>query len=175
MKFRNYCIVVMGNMESVKDDILKIAESTPRYLDAKGILISTFASVAEPAELKDFFNFNGRSFFIFDLDVEFSGYHLDNEGLNKHLFGHLLEQGEKLKEMSERLMSDLSASTKNKKTIQETKSIKIKSSPKVHYSKMTKTERNNLVDTIIDKYREIGIGKISDSDKNILDKISELK
>jgi len=42
MKFINYCIVVMGNMDSVKDDILKVSESQPRYIDAKGVLIATF-------------------------------------------------------------------------------------------------------------------------------------
>jgi len=174
MKFRNYCIVVMGNMDAVKDDIIKIAESKPRYLDAKGILIATFASVAEPSELKDFFNFNGRSFLLFDLDKDFSGYHLDNEKLNTHLFGYLVEQGDKLKEMSNRLMEDLSASTKSKKTINETKS-KTKLSPKISYSEMSKKDRENLVNNIIDKYQSIGISKISDSDKNILKKISESK
>ena len=174
MKFRNYCIVVMGNMEAVKDDIIKIAESKPRYLDAKGILIATFASVAEPSELKDFFNFNGRSFLLFDLDKDFSGYHLDNEKLNTHLFGYLDEQGDKLREMSERLMDDLSASTKDKKVVKEIKP-KTKLTTKIHYSEMSKKERENLVNNIIDKYQSIGISKITDSDKNILQKISELK
>ena len=40
---------------------------------------------------------------------------------------------------------------------------------------MSKNERDNLVNTIIDKYTEVGIEKISSSDKNILNKISELK
>ena len=174
MKFRNYCIVVMGNMEAVKDDIIKIAESKPRYLDAKGILIATFASVAEPSELKDFFNFNGRSFLLFDLDKDFSGYHLDNEKLNTHLFGYLAEQGDKLREMSERLMDDLSASTQDKKIVSDIKP-KTKIAPKIHYSELNKKERENLVNNIIDKYKSIGISKITDSDKNILQKRSELK
>jgi hypothetical protein len=174
MKFRNYCIVVMGNMDAVKDDIIKIAESKPRYLDAKGILIATFASVAEPSELKDFFNFNGRSFLLFDLDKDFSGYHLDNEKLNTHLFGYLVEQGDKLKEMSNRLMEDLSASTKSKKTVKQSK-VKSKLSPKISYSEMSREERENILNNIIDKYQSIGISKITDSDKNILKEISESK
>lgn len=175
MKFRNYCIVVMGNMEAVKDDIIKIAESKPRYLDAKGILIATFASVAEPSELKDFFNFNGRSFLLFDLDEDFSGYHLDNEKLNTHLFGHLSEQSDRLREISERLMNDLSAHTQDKKIVNDIKPKAFETYPKIHYSELNKKERENLVNDIIDKYQSIGISKITDSDKNILQKISELK
>jgi len=166
----------MGNMEGVKDDILNISETKAKYFDAKGILVATFTSVAEPAELKDFFNSNGRSFFLFDLGTDVSSYHLDNEILNIHLFGYLTDQGDKLKAMSEKLMDDLSASTKDKKIIKQQKPLsKVKSIPKIHYSEMSKNERDNLVNTIIDKYTEVGIEKISSSDKNILNKISELK
>lgn len=172
MRFRNYCIVVMGNMDAVKDDIIKIAESKPRYLDAKGILIATFASVAEPSELKDFFNFNGRSFLLFDLDKEFSSYHLDNEKLNTHLFGYLSEQGDKLMDMSERLMNDLSTHTQDKKIVTD---IKPKTVTNIQYSELDKQERENLVNDIIDKYQVIGISKITNSDKEILQKLSELK
>lgn len=176
MKFRNYCIVVMGNMEAVKDDIIKIAESKPRYLDAKGILIATFSSVAEPSELKDFFQYNDRSFLLFDLDKEFSGYHLDNQDLNKHLFGYLMNEGDKLKEMSNKLMGDLSATTNNQKIVNNYKTINNpKIEPAIDYSELTKKERDKLLNTIIDKYESIGIEKISDSDKDILNKISELK
>ena len=189
MKFRNYGIVVMGNMESVKDDIIKIAETAPRYIDAKGVLIATFASVMEPAELKDFFNFNGRSFFLFDLDDQNSGYHMDNEKLHKHLFGYLINQGDQLKEMSERLMTDISATTKETKGVatdnipddvkqamiksskERGTSKKKKSSPKIHINDMSKKERENVVNGILDK----GFSKLTNSDKSILKKISELK
>lgn len=172
MKFRNYCIVVMGNMEAVKNDIIKIAETKPRYLDAKGILIATFASVAEPSELKEFFNFNGRSFLLFDLEDGVSACHLDNEKLNLHLFGHLGEQSNNLKEMSEKLMGDLSASTNHNKAVKETIT---KSPKKVDYLEMSKKERELMVNSIIDKYNTIGIEKITDSDRDILKKISELE
>jgi hypothetical protein len=189
MKFRNYGIVVMGNMESVKDDIVKIAETSPRYIDAKGVLIATFASVMEPPELKDFFNFNGRSFFLFDLDDQNSGYHMDNEKLHNHLFGYLTNQGDQLKNMSDRLMTDISATTKENKGVTSNNipkdviesmrrhqakgrtKTKKKQPIKVHISDMTKKEREKIVNRILDK----GFSKLTNSDKNILKKISELK
>ncbi len=189
MKFRNYCIVVMGSMESVKDDIVKVAESKPRYIDAKGVLIATFASVASPAELQDFFNFNGRSFFLFDLDRDNSAVHMDNEKLNNHLFSFLVgEDGSKLKEMSERLMDDISATTKENKSVQATedltnelrkrladlakKSDEIEDtvSNKLHINDMSKKERESVVNRILDK----GFERLSKSDKVILKRISDL-
>jgi len=188
MKFRNYCIVVVGNMESVKDDILKVAESQPRYIDAKGVLIATFASVAAPAELQDFFNFNGRSFFLFDLDKEYSGVRMDNKKLNNHLFGFLVnEERDKLKDMSERLMADISATTKENKDIktdnipEDIKEAMLKSrkgrakskksSVKMHINDMSKTDRENIVNRILDK----GFERLTKSDKIILKKISDLE
>ena len=172
MKFRNYCIVVMGNMEGAKDDIVQIAETKPRYIDAKGILIATFASVMGPAELQEFFTANGRSFFVFDLDGEHSGYNLDNIKLHTHLFGHLLGQEDKLKEMSEKLNEEISATTRSGKVV-NTKRVKAKkkSVDKRHFTDMSKKERQEVVNTILDK----GYEKITNSDRDILKKISELK
>jgi len=186
MKFRNYCIVVMGDFKTVKDDIVKVAEGKPRYIDAKGILIATFASVATPAELQDFFTFDGRSFFLFDLEKDVSGYNMDNEGLHKHLFGYLSNQESQLKEMSERLMDDISSATTNnsegvhndissegwsegpkQRRGRVTPNIK----PKIHINDMTKKERESVINKILDK----GFEKLTNSDKDILKRLSDLK
>lgn len=176
MKFRNYCIVVMGNLDGSKDDILKVAETKPRYIDAKGILIATFASVMEPAELEDFFNYNGRSFMIFDLDKKSSGYNFDNERIHNHLFGYLVGSEDKLKEMSSNLMDNISATTKDNVATahsqpQPVTRKKIKKKATINYSELTKTERDNIVNDILDK----GVERLTDSDKETLKKISELR
>lgn len=89
MKFRNYCIVVMGDTLGVQAEIQKISETTPNILDAKGILIATFSSLAEPNELKEWFKENKRSFLVFDLDEESSGYHIVKKNIHDGLFGFL--------------------------------------------------------------------------------------
>jgi excinuclease UvrABC helicase subunit UvrB len=89
MKFRNYCIVVMGDTLGVQAEIQKISETTPNVLDAKGILISTFSSLVELNELKEWFKENKRSFLIFDLDEESSGFHIIKKNIEDGLFGFL--------------------------------------------------------------------------------------
>jgi len=145
-------------------------------------------SVAAPAELQDFFNFNGRSFFLFDLDKNNSGVHMDNEKLNNHLFGFLVnEDGDKLKEMSEKLMSDISATTKENKGIktdnipEDVKKAMLKSrkgrtktkknSFNIHINNMTKKEREHVINRILDK----GFERLTKSDKIILKRISDLE
>ena len=89
MKFRNYCIVVMGDTLGVQAEIQKVSETTPNVLDAKGILISTFSSLVELNELKEWFKENKRSFLIFDLDEESSGFHIIKKNVENGLFGFL--------------------------------------------------------------------------------------
>lgn len=178
MKFRNYCIIAMGNMEGIKDDIIKVAESKPRYIDAKGILIATFSSVVEPSELKDFFNFNERSFFIFDLNENSSGCHLNNKKLNNHLFGYLMDTDDKLKDMSDRLadavsdaVSDsdeyVSATTRN--SGYDIKPIKTTKLPTVNVSGLSNKDKEILLNEILDK----GFDKITERDMKILKKLTD--
>jgi hypothetical protein len=186
MKFRNYCIIAMGKMDGIKNDIVKVAESKPRYIDAKGILIATFSSVVEPSELKDFLNFNNRSFFLFDLNENNSGCHLDNEKLNHHLFGYLMDTEDKLKDMSDRLadaVSDavrdrlddvgeadteyVSATTRNSGYV---KPIRSKKSG-IKLTNMSNKDKETLLNGILDK----GFKKITESDMKILKKLSDSK
>jgi len=187
MKFRNYCIIAMGKMDGIKNDIVKVAESKPRYIDAKGILIATFSSVVEPSELKDFLNFNNRSFFLFDLNENNSGCHLDNEKLNHHLFGYLMDSEDKLKDMSDRLsdavsdavrdrlddVSDdeteyVSATTRNSGYV---KPIRRNNYNIIKLTNMSNKDKETLLNGILDK----GFKKITESDMKILKKLSDSK
>jgi len=112
MKFRNYCIVVMGDTQNVLAEIIKVSETKPNVLDAKGILIATFSSVAEPRELTDYFKLNGRNFLIFDLNSENSGFHMVKNEINEGLFGFLKDMNdETLKEKTNNLIHEISSTT----------------------------------------------------------------
>lgn len=112
MKFRNYCIVVMGDTQNVLSEIIKVSETKPNVLDAKGILIATFSSVAEPRELTDYFKLNGRNFLLFDLNSENSGFHMVKNEINEGLFGFLKEMNdETLKEKTNNLIHEISSTT----------------------------------------------------------------
>jgi len=79
----------MGDTLGVQAEIQKVSETTPNVLDAKGILISTFSSLVELNELKEWFKENKRSFLIFDLDEESSGFHIMKKNIEDGLFGFL--------------------------------------------------------------------------------------
>lgn len=118
MKFRNYCIVVMGDTLGVQEEIQKVSEITPNILDAKGVLIATFSSLAEPSELKEWFTENKRSFLVFDLDKDSSAFNIVKQNINEGLFGFLRDSNPE--EMTENFAKaiELSSNTKTVKTQQ---------------------------------------------------------
>lgn len=156
MKFRNYCVVILGDTKNVKDEIQKVSETEPNILDAKGIVISTFSSLMEPVELNDWFVEYKRSFLIFDLNDEGSRFNITKEHIHEGLFGFLRN-------------TDITEMTKNfAKTLEETgeKRVKIKKNKlnEETIKKMTKSARQNLLDSLIDE----GIDKLTEDDKKLL-------
>jgi hypothetical protein len=120
MKFRNYCIVVMGDTLGVQAEIQKISEIDPNILDAKGILIATFSSLAEPNEITEWFISNNRSFLVFDLDKESSGVNITKKDIHEGLFGFL--RGLNMDDMNDKFMKSIELSS-------ETKTIKTSAKP----------------------------------------------
>lgn len=167
MKFRNYCVVIMGDTDNVITEIIKIAETKPNTLDAKGILIATFSSAADPRELTDYFKLNNRNFLIFDLNLDNSGFNIIKEDIHKGLFGFLNELNEEnLKNKAEDLIQEISSTTvtrKSKRTNSLENEITLED-----IDKMTPKDKNDLMNKLIDK----GVNNLSNYDKKLLKKLS---
>ena len=176
MKFRNYCLVVMGETLNIVPEIVKIAETAPNILDAKGILIATFSSVAEPRELTDYFKLNGRNFLIFDLNSENSGYNITKDDINQGLFGFLkLMDEETLKQRTDDLIQEISGiTTATKGLVSPNKGYEIhakREQPEVSIEEienMSQKDKNDLMNKLIDK----GVKNLSNYDKELLNKLA---
>lgn len=173
MKFRNYCIVVMGDTNNVLQEIEKVSEIKPNVLDAKGILIATFSSVVEPSELKDFFKLNRRSFLLFDLDPKTSGVHITKKDIHEGLFGFLkILNDEELKNKTKNLVREITSSSDTKSNSirirAKNQPIKEKKITEADIDKMGKEDREKLLYSLIDK----GYEKLTEDDKKILKKLS---
>lgn len=170
MKFRNYCIVIMGDTKDVLPEIIKISETKPNILDSKGILIATFSSIVEPKEISDYFILNKRNFLVFDLNTENSGFHISKENIHEGLFGFLKEYDEEtLKRKTEDLLSTVDI--KMTSTTVSSKSRKLRTELQVSINeidKMSPKEKNDLMNKLIDK----GVENLSEYDKKILTKLS---
>ena len=159
MKFRNYCVIIMGITKGAKEEIIKIAETQPNLLDANAVLIATFSSLVEPRELTDYFKVCQRNFFLFDMNEENSGFHMMKKEINDGLFGFLGKMNEEgLKEKMDNLMQEISSSTK----IINKKSDSVISIQDI--DNMSSKDKNDLMNTLLSKGGE----NLSEYDKKIL-------
>lgn len=170
MKFRNYCLVVIGDTKDVLSEIIKISDNKPNVLDAKGILIATFSSVVEPQEVTDYFKINKRNFLVFDLNVNNSGFYIEKKDIHDGLFGFLNQYTDEiLKRKTEDLLSTIDielTSTTVESKVKKTKKRDVISIDEI--KKMTPQEKNELMNKLIDK----GVNNLSEYDKKILSLLS---
>jgi hypothetical protein len=170
MRFRNYCVIIMGDTKDVFLEIEKVSEDKPNVLDAKGIVIATFLSTLKINELNEWFKLHNRSYFVFDLSI--SGFNITKKEIHDGLFGFLTD-----KSILDKRASDLMSAIEDAKIIQENSKkiktdkpidvktvIKPKKLTKDEIDSMTIKEKETLMNSIIDK----GVENLTDYDKKIL-------
>lgn len=162
MKFKNYCIVILGDTLGVQAEIQKISETTPNVLDAKGVLIATFSSLAQPNEITEWFKENKRSFLVFDLDKNNSGFNITKKEIHEGLFGFLDEIDNKL--MSDEFFKSINEIQIKHKLKPLRNDLKNNKLDEKIISKMTPKERDEKLNELI----ESGLENLSEEDKKLL-------
>jgi hypothetical protein len=163
----------MGDTKGVFNEIEKVSDDKPNVLDARGIVIATFSSALTTKELTDWFKLNQRSFFVFYLDPETSGYHISKKEIHDGLFGFLATMD---KDILKKRASNLMDAIEDAKIIQEnSKRFKVeerivktvvrpKRLTESEIEDMTPREREEIMNKIIDN----GIENMTDYDKKIM-------
>lgn len=173
MKFKNYCIIVLGKTEGCLIEINKVAEGKVNILPAKGIMIGTFNSAFKTPELDDYFKSLNRNFFVFELNSKTSGYNINNEEVRNDLFGKSKDNDIELEKMSNNLIDDIKSvipgftkrpvTGSSKSFIIEDNEDDLEVSSDF-YETLNPKEKQILMDNIIDK----GVDNLTDADKEIL-------
>lgn len=159
MKFRNYCVIVLGNVDGAKEEIKKISETDVKFANTKGLIMATFSSVATPSELKAYFQSFNRNFFLFEIGHDNYGVNLNDATIMNHLFGEYEENGDSLaNDLTTKLFKNI------KKTISDDSKNKM-----LNIEKMTEEDRTILLDKLLDK----GVNNWDDTDKTIVNKLTK--
>jgi len=158
---RSYCLVGLGDIEDIKEDLIFISETNPNYVGGKGMLISTFTSTLHIVEIEEFLNMNERSFLIFEMTPGFFSANLKDKGLQQILFGGKIDNSnvfsfkmeENLREFIETLKGDM---------IPE--DIKVTNN---------KVEDTPTLDDLLDKINDIGVKNLTEKEIKLLKKYSK--
>jgi hypothetical protein len=170
MKFKNYCVIIMGDTNGAVKEIEKISDSKPNILDAKGIIIGTFTSFVDIKEISAWFTLNNRSFMVFDLDPKSSGYLITKKEVHEGLFGFVKkttdnELDTKTIEFLKALVSQphphSTAEIEDAVIENEKEEVVISES---EIETMTKKEKEDLINQIMDN----GLENMTEYDKKIL-------
>lgn len=181
MYFKNYCLVVIGNVSKIEFEVERVSQTTPLYLrGGSGLVISTFSSAFTAKELNEIFKENNRSFFLIDLNSDDCGYNLAKKEIHDQMFGSFQETN--LQNVINDIIKDLKRDNDvifSTIGVNEGKTpiIKIKEEkPQItedDIDKMSHSQRETLFNEIIDKNIELGIENISELDKKLLEKLAK--
>ena len=179
MKFKNYCIIALGNIEGVKDEIGQISETAVRYSDAKGIVIATFSTVATAIELREYFTLNKRSFLLFEMGEDNYGVNITNTAIHDHLFGEIEQRGVQfLETLSEKLINEIQSTIKNpingitggsENSVVITDNVDVKEVVEIDFKSISKEKREEMVNELLDK----GLENLDAKELKILKKLSK--
>lgn len=172
MEIKNYCVVIMGDTKNAFYDIEKISDDKPNVLDAKGIIIATLTSALTVKEITEWFKLKDRSFLVFELNENVSGYDITKKEIHDGLFGHLINTEEKLnKRISEFINAiedakiiEEEVKNNKKQYVDVKKVIKVKRLTESDIENMTIREKQEAMNKIIDS----GVENLTDYDKKML-------
>jgi len=86
MEVKNYCIIVLGKVEGVKEEIKAIATSYVNLVEHDNIVIATFSSPDSAKTIKEFFVIKNRGFFLFELGKDNYGVNVRENNIYDALF-----------------------------------------------------------------------------------------
>jgi hypothetical protein len=167
--FKNYCMVILGNIDGCENEVKYISESVPSIVKMKNVAICTFITVAKTIELKTYFNSFGRNFFLFELNPNTSCYNINNMDTYARLFSEFENQDDlQMEELSSRLNDEINykcGDTKTKKDFDEPETL-------IDYFKeLSKPDKEDFINDILDK----GVKNMTDDDKKIMEFFSKDK
>lgn len=185
MIFKYYCAVFFNPTDGLDKEVSKMSEGKPKKIGGTGISIYTFTSAVDVKILTDFFKSFNRNFLLFDLDKNSSGFNLMDKTKEEQLFGFLNNQTttSEYESLSNMLLDDILNHTKdipNIRPILENEipdyllKLKKENDERDDFSineDMSNLEINEMMNKIIDK----GVENLTDKDKKILQKLSNLR
>jgi hypothetical protein len=100
---KNYCIIGLGKVDEVKDDLSVISESSINFVSGEGLLIATFTSNFHIGEIEELLKMSNRSFIIFEMTPGFFSANIENKEFQEALFGSINTNNNSFMKMDEAL------------------------------------------------------------------------
>ena len=100
---KNYCIIGLGKVTEVKEDLKAISEDSINFVSGDGLIIATFASAFHIGEIEVILKTNERSYILFEMTPGFFSANIENKEYQDSLFGSIFTNGNPLSKMEDAL------------------------------------------------------------------------
>lgn len=161
MKFRNYCVIVMGNIDDVLIEVESISDVKPSHLTMRGdnTIIITFTSFLSIEELREYFKENKRNLILFELNKETYTYYFNDSDKYNELFTFFSDINNEDLDSKTDCFMQLIKESKSHINILDTEEV-----DKYCVNNLSKEKRMNIINRIIDN----GVDNMSEYDKTLL-------
>jgi hypothetical protein len=121
LNLTDYCVVGLGKIDELKEDLRQIAEKNFNVVYGNGLLIGTFKSAFNIWEIEDILKTNNRSYIIFEMNIGFFSASLEDENFQEKLFGSLADRSPfvKMEEQLSKMKDEIFNSVVEKKSDEE--------------------------------------------------------
>jgi cellobiose-specific phosphotransferase system component IIA len=107
---KNYCIIGLGKVEDVKEDLTEISETSINFVSGDGLIIATFTSAFHIGEIEEILKTNGRSYILFEMTPGYFSANIENKEFQTALFGSIINNGNansKIEEALNKISEDI--------------------------------------------------------------------
>jgi len=100
---KNYCIIGLGKVDDVKEDLTVISETSINFVSGDGLIIATFTTAFHLGEIEEQLKMNERSYILFEMTPGFFSANIENKEFQEALFGSIFNNGNSFLKMEEAL------------------------------------------------------------------------
>ncbi len=100
---KNYCIIGLGKIDDVKEDLTVISETSINFVSGDGLIIATFTTAFHLAEIEELLKMNERSYILFEMTPGFFSANIENKEFQEALFGSIFNDTNSFGKMEDAL------------------------------------------------------------------------
>ena len=163
MMMRPYCLVGLGNIKGIKEDLQFISETESNFVCGDNLLIATFMSTLRIGEMEEFFKMNERSFILFELTPGFFSANIENQKFQKALFGGIINNIRSFPNDMENDMLKFMDTIKEELE-EDMEELQLRVKPKI--------KEDPTLDELLDKINDVGVERLTIEEKELLHKYS---
>ncbi len=172
LNIRKYCMIGLGNVSGVTKLLSEISETDVAYVSGSGLVIATFSSALHLAEIESLFNDEEKSYIIFEMTPGFFSANIKDKKFQNTLFGGPIDNTKYHQNIIDTLEGLKDIKIEFRKLDEDEFEDLLESLPKANE---VETEPDPDMDDILDRISEVGYEKLTEREKELLEKYSQRK